>query len=156
MIEVSHRIGVVSDTHGLLRPEVAAALQGCEWIVHAGDIGKPSVLEGLQAIAPVVAVRGNVDFGAWAESLPLTAVLEVGEIRLYVQHNPYELDLDPVAAGFDVVITGHTHIPAIKREGVLYVNPGAAGPRRFHRSVSLARLHLQGDQIGAELVEIKD
>ncbi len=151
-----HLIGVISDTHGLLRPEVVKALQGCEWIIHAGDIGKPEVLEALRAIAPVVAVRGNMDFGAWVESLPLTATLEVGEVRLYIRHNPYELDLDPVAAGFDVVITGHTHTPALHRKGALYVNPGAAGPRRFHRPVSLARLQIRGDLVGAELVEIQE
>jgi putative phosphoesterase len=149
-------VGVISDTHGLLRPEVTEALRGSALIVHAGDVGSPDILEELRAIAPVVAVRGNTDRGAWAQQLRLTEVVQVGEISLYVIHDVGELNLDPAAAGFSAVIYGHSHQPFIeRRDGVLFLNPGAAGPRRFRLPVSVARLRIEGGSVEAELVELK-
>jgi putative phosphoesterase len=137
-------IGLISDTHGLLRPEAVKALEGCGLIIHAGDVGNPEILEHLRAIAPVVAVRGNIDKGEWASRLPLTAVVEAGPARIYVLHDIHQLDLDPAAAGFRMVVSGHLH-KALREErgGVLYVNPGSAGPRRFRLPVTLARLDLR-------------
>ena len=136
-------VGVISDTHGLLRPEAERALQGVELIVHAGDVGKPEVLASLRKIAPVFAVRGNVDTGVWAQELPITNIVETGRGCLYILHNLRELDLRPEAAGFDAVISGHTHqAEQKKQDGVLYLNPGSAGPRRFHLPVTLAILEL--------------
>ena len=123
-------IGVISDTHGLLRPEAVAALQGSDHIVHAGDVGRPDILQELTAIAPVTTVRGNVDQGSWARKLPLTEVLEAGGVSLYVLHILEQLDLNPEAAGFAAVISGHSHVPKQEvKKGVLYFNPGSAGPR---------------------------
>ena len=137
------RIGLISDTHGLLRPEVLSPLQGSELIIHAGDVGKPEVIDALKAIAPVIAVRGNIDKGGWATALPLTAVIEAQFAAIYVIHDIQELDLDPGAAGFNIVVSGHTHKPGRKDvSGVLYINPGSAGPRRFQLPVSVARLDL--------------
>lgn len=134
-------VGVISDTHGLLRPEALEALRGSDLIVHAGDVGSPDVLHALGAIAPVTAVRGNNDRGGWAAKLPLTEVLEVGGATLYVIHDVNELDLDPRAAGLSAVIAGHSHRPlAEERDGVLFFNPGSAGPRRFSLPISLGRL----------------
>jgi putative phosphoesterase len=148
-------IGVISDTHGLVRPEVLKAFQGVELILHAGDVGDPGVLEALRAVAPVVAVRGNVDRGEWAQDLKDTEVVEVDEFRLYVLHNAHELDLDPSAAGFDVVISGHSHNPSREnRQGVLFLNPGSAGPRRFRLPVSLALLRLEGESLAAKLIDL--
>ena len=125
-------IGLISDTHGLLRPEAVAALAGSDFIIHAGDIGRPEVLERLARIAPVTAIRGNVDRGDWAAGLPSTEVLDAGGTYLYVVHDIAELDLDPAAAGFRAVISGHSHQPAMReKDGVLDINPGSAGPRRF-------------------------
>jgi uncharacterized protein len=150
-----HLLGVISDTHGLVRLEAVKALEGVETIIHAGDIGTPEVLEALHAIAPVVAVRGNNDEGDWAHALPETEVVEVGGVVLYVLHDVNTLDLDPVAAGFHAVISGHSHRPAMsKRQGVLFLNPGSAGPRRFKLPVSVARLTIRGDAIDAQLVEL--
>jgi len=133
------RLGIISDTHGLLRVEAARALSGVDLIVHAGDVGKREVLTQLKAIAPVFAVRGNVDTEAWAKELPATAIVDAGSASLYVLHNLRELDLRPDAAGFDAVISGHTHqAEQWEREGVLYLNPGSAGPRRFNLPVTLA------------------
>lgn len=147
--------GVISDTHGLLRPEAVKALKGVDMIIHAGDIGKPEILQALRAIAPVVAVRGNNDTGDWALSLPETEVVEVGRVALYVLHDVHALDLDPAAAGFDAVISGHSHQPAVaRRHGVLFVNPGSAGPRRFKLPVSLARLAMQGEALDARLIDL--
>jgi putative phosphoesterase len=146
----------VSDTHGLLRPEAVRALRGVERIVHAGDVGSASVLEELGAIAPVVAVRGNNDRGAWAAKLPATEVVEVDGALLYVIHDLAELDLDPAAAGFHAVISGHSHRPKIeRRDGVLYLNPGSIGPRRFTLPVAFARLRVRGGQIDAEIEELE-
>ena len=151
-----HLIGVISDTHGLLRPEAVKALQGVELIIHAGDIGNPKVLANLSRLAPVHAVRGNTDRAGWAADLPLTLVVEVGGVLLYVLHELFTLDLDPAAAGFASVIYGHSHSPHLERkDGVLFLNPGSAGPRRFTLPVSLARLKVNHASIQAELVELK-
>jgi hypothetical protein len=136
-------VGLISDTHGLLRPEAVRALEGSDLIIHAGDVGAPGILDALRAVAPVVAVRGNVDTGAWASVLPETAVAEIGGTSIYVLHDLNELDLDPAAAGFGVVVSGHSHQPASKQTaGVLFVNPGSAGRRRFKLPVTVARLDL--------------
>jgi uncharacterized protein len=151
----THVIGVISDTHGLVRPEAIDALAGVEMIIHAGDIGTPAVLEALQRVAPVVAVRGNNDTEEWARALADTEVVEVGEVTLYVLHDMHELDLDPGAAGFRVVISGHSHRPSTEtRQGVLYLNPGSAGPRRFKLPIALARLHIQGATVEAQLIDL--
>jgi putative phosphoesterase len=150
-----HLIGVISDTHGLLRPQALKALEGVELIIHAGDIGNPQILRLLARIAPVHAVRGNTDRGAWAADLPPTRVVEVGGLHLYVLHELFTLDLDPAAAGLAAVIFGHSHSPHLERKnGVLFLNPGSAGPRRFTLPVSLARLHLKGHNLDADLVDI--
>ena len=136
----SFSVGLISDTHSLLRPE---ALRGSRYIVHAGDIGDPGVLDALRKIAPVTAVRGNNDKGAWADALPETDVLQAGEAFIYVIHDVAQLDLDPAAAGFQVVVAGHSHRPGeATRDGVLFVNPGSAGPRRFKLPIAVARLAL--------------
>jgi len=146
-------VGVISDTHGLLRPEAAAALAGCDAIVHAGDIGKPEVLRGLEALAPLTAIRGNVD--KWADTLPDTAVLEIEGRLLYVIHDVNALDLDPAAAGFDAVISGHSHQPVVRqRDGVLYLNPGSAGPRRFRLPVTLAVLMVSARRLDPQIIEL--
>jgi len=146
---------VISDTHGLVRPEALAALAGVERIVHAGDIGAPDVLDALGRIAPVTAVRGNNDRERWAADIPETDVLEIGDVSLYVLHDLHELDLDPRAAGFAAVIAGHSHQPRMEeRDGVLYLNPGSAGPRRFKLPISLARLTVTGGHLRAELVTL--
>jgi uncharacterized protein len=151
-----HRIGVISDTHGLLRPEAASALAGVELIVHAGDIGNPQILATLTQIAPVYAVRGNTDRGDWAKDLPYSRVVEVGGLLLYVLHEIFTLDLDPAAAGFAAVIYGHSHRPHMERKkGVLYLNPGSAGPRRFTLPVTLGRLKVQNNTLSSELLELK-
>jgi putative phosphoesterase len=137
------RIGLISDTHGLLRPEALNALQGSELIIHAGDVGNPEIIDALKVIAPVIAVRGNIDKGAWASALPQTSVIEAGSALIYVLHDIHELDLDPAAAGFNIVISGHSHKPGrTDVSGVLYINPGSAGPQRFRLPVSVARLDL--------------
>jgi len=153
--EHQHALGIISDTHGLMRPEAIKALAGSTLIIHAGDIDTPEVLEALRAVAPVVAVRGNNDKGNWAQALPETEVVEVGGVTLYVLHDVKALDLDPAAAGFQAVISGHSHRPSmVKRQGVLFLNPGSAGPRRFTLPVSVARLSICGDAIDAHLVEL--
>ena len=136
-------VGLISDTHGLLRDEALRALDGCDLIVHAGDVGNPEILEALKALAPLVAVRGNIDKGAWASALPVTAVAQAGPVAIYVLHDVHELDLDPAAARFQVVVSGHSHQPARREQsGVLFLNPGSAGPRRFKLPVTVARLDL--------------
>ena len=148
-------IGLISDTHGLLRPEAITALAGSDYIIHAGDIGRAGIIEELSAIAPTTAVRGNNDKGAWASRIPETDVLEIGAAILYVIHDIAELDLDPAAAGFHAVISGHSHRPSIEtREGVLFVNPGSAGPRRFKLPVSVGCLTVYGTSIKPRLVEL--
>jgi putative phosphoesterase len=147
------RIGVISDTHGLVRPAALEALRGAERILHAGDVGRPQVLLELARIAPVVAVRGNVDVGGWAAELPETAEVEVDGVWLHVRHVLDDLDLDPRAAGFSAVITGHSHRAAIEqRDGVLYLNPGSAGPRRFRLPVSVATLWVSSGGLHAQIL----
>ena len=151
----AYSLGVISDTHGLLRPEALTRLRGVHLIVHAGDIGHPDVLKALAAIAPVVAVRGNNDRGPWARRLQETERIEVGGIVLYVLHDLATLAIDPVAAGVDVVITGHSHRPSItRRDGVTFLNPGSAGPRRFSLPIALARLSVRKHRVRARLVEL--
>lgn len=149
----SYSVGLISDTHGLLRPEALAALRGSCCIVHAGDIGDPAILEALGRIAPVTAVRGNNDTGAWARRLPETAVLDAGGARIYVLHHLKTLTVDPAAEGFQCVVAGHSHKPSEeRRDGVLYVNPGSAGPRRFTLPVSVGRLLVRNGEVQAKLI----
>ena len=148
-------IGVISDTHGLLRPQAVAALRGCPMIIHAGDVGRPEILDELHRIAPVFAVRGNVDTGPWAKQLPETEIVRVEGCLLYLLHDTNALDLDPQTAGFHAVIAGHSHRPKIDtKDGVLYLNPGSAGPRRFSLPVSVGRLTLAGRQLHAEIINL--
>lgn len=148
-------VGVISDTHGLLRPEALTALSGSERIIHAGDVGAPEILEALAAVAPVTAIRGNVDKAAWARALDETEVVEVGGISIYVLHDLGRLDLKPGPAGFQVVISGHNHVPKQEtRDGVLYFNPGSAGPRRFKLPVTVGRLTVEGGNVRGEIVTI--
>jgi len=150
------QIGIISDTHGLLRPEAVQVLQGVDAIVHAGDVGQAGVLRELKQIAPVFAVRGNVDTEAWAQELPVSTVVEMHGASFYVLHNLRQLDLRPDAAKFDFVISGHTHqAEQFERRGVLYVNPGSAGPRRFHLPVTLAVLDLGKKPWRADVRELK-
>jgi putative phosphoesterase len=150
-------VGVISDTHGLIRPEALVALGGCERILHTGDIGSRAVLEALRAIAPVVAIRGNCDKGPWARELPGTEVAEAGGHLIYLLHDLEDLELDPAAAGFRVVMSGHSHRPSVReRHGVLYLNPGSAGPRRFKLPVTVARLRLDANHAEAEIVYLFD
>lgn len=142
MPNVRH-IGLISDTHGLLREDAVQALQGVDLILHAGDVGDPAILQKLKTVAPIVAVRGNIDTAAWAKELPLTAVVEAGPATFYILHNIHDLDLNPKSSGFHYVLTGHSHKPSqLERDGVIYINPGSAGPRRFDLPISLARLDL--------------
>ncbi|SMF83379.1 hypothetical protein SAMN06265365_14931 [Tistlia consotensis] len=150
------RICVISDTHGLLRPEAVERLSGVERILHAGDIGRPEVIEELETLAPVTAVRGNVDLGDWAEAFPETAVVQCAGRSLYLLHDVKQLALDPAAEGIEVVISGHSHKPRIETEGgVLYLNPGSAGPRRFSLPIALAILELGPGAPRAEILEIE-
>ena len=148
-------LGLISDTHGLLRPEVFAALAGCNLVVHAGDIGKPGIIDRLGALAPVVAVKGNVDTAEWARSLPSTVEVETGPVRIYVLHDVGQLEIDPAAQGFGIVVSGHSHKAGYRwRNGVLYVNPGSAGPRRFRLPITVARLDLQKMPFLPEFIEL--
>lgn len=154
-LESSVIIGVISDTHGLLRPEAVEALRGSDHIIHAGDVGSPDVLDELSAIACVTAVRGNVDKGKLASKLPETAVLELGGVSIYVLHDQSQLDLKPKAAGFSAVASGHSHVPKQEmRNGVLYFNPGSAGPRRFKLPVSVGKLVVESGTVRGELLEL--
>jgi len=149
-------VGLIADTHGVLRPQARDALVGCGLIVHAGDIGSADVIRELEAIAPVAAVRGNVDVGPWASGFPESAPVEAGGTLLYVLHDLERLDLDPAAAGFAAVVSGHTHLASVEdRGGVLYVNPGSAGPRRFHHPVSVALLRVAPGSVTAEVVALQ-
>ena len=150
------RIGVISDTHGLLRPEALAFLQGCDRIVHGGDIGDPRILDALAAIAPLTVVRGNNDGAAWADGVPETALMEAGGLRLFAIHDLALLRIDPVAEGIQVVVSGHSHRPLAEQRGpVLYLNPGSAGPRRFKLPISIAELRIEGARIAPRLVELR-
>lgn len=149
-------VGVISDTHGLLRPEAVVALQGSDYIIHAGDIEDPAILARLNEIAPVTAVRGNVDHGSWTEKIPETNVLEVEGVSIYVLHILDQLDVKPEAAGFAAVVYGHSHMPKSEtKDGVLYFNPGSAGPRRFNLPVSLGKLLIEHGEVRAELISLE-
>ena len=149
-------VGVISDTHGLIRAEAIEALRASELFIHAGDVGAPEVLEHLRAIAPTIAVRGNVDKDRWAQSLPLNEVIKVGEVQIYMLHDVTELDFDPKAAEVSAVISGHSHrATAELRDGVLFLNPGSAGPRRFTLPVTVARLRVAGKSLSHEFIELR-
>lgn len=150
------RVGVISDTHGLLRPQARTFLLGCDHIVHGGDITDASVLDELSKIAAVTAVRGNNDRGAWAEKIRETELITIGDIRIYAIHDLGDLDIDPRTAGVHVVVSGHTHKPFTQeREGVLFVNPGSAGPRRFKLPISIAELTIDGARVSSRTVELE-
>ena len=149
-------VGVISDTHGLLRPEAVATLQGSDYIIHAGDVGDPAILKRLKEIAPVTAVRGNVDRGSWAKKILETNVLEINGLSIYVLHDLNQLDLNPEAAGFSAVVSGHSHM--LKQEtknGVLYFNPGSAGPKRFKLPVTVGRIRIQDGKLHGEILQIQ-
>jgi putative phosphoesterase len=149
------KVGVISDTHGLMRPQALRALAGSDLIIHAGDVGAAEVLPALEAIAPVQAIRGNVDTGTWAGTLPETREVRVEGVRIWVLHDVQELTLDPAAEGYQAVVAGHSHQPRIeKKEGVLYLNPGSAGPRRFRLPVTVARCEVREGKIEAQLVPL--
>jgi uncharacterized protein len=149
-------LGLISDTHGLLREEALRALEGVDLILHAGDVGAPKILEKLRTIAPVAAVRGNVDTGAWADALPLTEVVETGAATIYMLHILKDLQVNPGIAGFAIVVSGHTHQPLqFEKDGVLYVNPGSAGPRRFQLPVTVGRLDLRARPWKVEFIELE-
>lgn len=148
-------IGVISDTHGLMRAEALEALRGAEMIIHAGDIGALEVLTSLRSLAEVVAIKGNNDRGSWARDIPETAEVKIEQVNIHVVHNVHDLDLDPAAAGYRVVISGHSHNPSVKeKSGVLYLNPGSAGPRRFKLPIAFARLKIAGASVDAEVITI--
>lgn len=148
-------LGLISDTHGLLREEALRALEGSDLVIHAGDVGKPEIIDRLSILGPVIAVRGNIDKAAWASTLPTTAVAEAGSIAIYVLHDIHELDLDPAAAGFRIVVSGHSHKPSrAERSGVLYLNPGSAGPRRFKLPVTVARLDLRHSPWKVDFIDV--
>lgn len=157
-MSAARTIGVISDTHGLLRPEAVAALEGVDGIIHAGDVNDPMILERLACVAPLLGVvRGNVDHGEWASELPFDTVVTVGARSIYMLHDLGDLELDPAAAGFDVVVHGHSHRPLNEpRGGVLFLNPGSAGPRRFSLPVTLALLRVDEEGCSARLVELLD
>lgn len=149
------RVGLISDTHGLVRDEAVAALRGCQHILHAGDIDEPEVLVKLRKLAPVTVVRGNNDQGPWAQKIPVYEVVEFGAVSIYLRHDELELDIDPVAAGFRVMLFGHSHKPKVEtRDGVVFVNPGSAGPRRFKLPVAVGELLISGDRVDARIIEL--
>jgi putative phosphoesterase len=148
-------VGLISDTHGLLRDEALEALRGSELIIHAGDVGKLEILSALQQLAPVVAVRGNIDQGSWASELPVTTIVQASSTLIYVVHDIHELDLDPAAHGIHVVVSGHSHQPGrAERSGIVYINPGSAGPRRFQLPVTVARLDFAVTPFGVKFIDI--
>jgi putative phosphoesterase len=148
-----YRIGVISDTHGLLRKEALDLLMGVDWILHAGDVGNQDVLNALEKVAPVFAVRGNMDREGWADKLPLTQLVEVGKVAIYMLHDLDKLGIAPQAGGISMVVSGHTHQPKQESRGnILFLNPGSAGPRRFNKPVSLAMVEVEGEEIRAEIV----
>ncbi|MDK2877727.1 MAG: uncharacterized protein PWR06_443 [Thermoanaerobacteraceae bacterium] len=152
-----HIAGVISDTHGFLRPEILEAFKGCDHIVHAGDIGDPHIIDDLSKIAPVTAVRGNCDRDGWAYKIPRTEAIKIGEVYLYVLHDINQLDINVKAAGFDVVICGHSHKPLLeKHDGVIYLNPGSAGPKRFTLPIGAAKLKIEGKSIDVEFIKLSD
>jgi putative phosphoesterase len=150
------KIGVISDTHGSLRPAAIRVLKGCSQIIHAGDLGDPKILIELKKIAPVSVVRGNIDQGVWAQSLPETEIVSIGNLQIYVLHNLDSLDLDPVKSGFQIVISGHTHKPKLEeKNNVRYLNPGSAGPRRFNLPITLAILDIELSEIQVRFVDLE-
>jgi putative phosphoesterase len=150
-----HRIGLISDTHGLLRPEAIAFLRGCDHIVHAGDVGNAQIIGQLASLAALTVVRGNNDKGAWAEALAETGTLDLGETQIFAIHDLSRLEIDPRAACARVVVSGHSHKPFVRNvDGVLYVNPGSAGPRRFSLPVSIGELHIDGASVTPRLVRL--
>ena len=149
------RVGLISDTHGLVRPEASAFLRGCNYIIHAGDIGSPNVLQALSVIAPITAVRGNNDKDSWAAVLPERELVQFGETFVYVIHELAQLDIEPQAAGVSVVVSGHSHQPLVQeRNGVLFVNPGSAGPRRFKLPIAVGELNIAGTSVTSRIVEL--
>jgi uncharacterized protein len=149
------RVGLVADTHGLLRPDARAFLVGCDYIIHGGDVGEPKILDELAVMAPLIAVRGNNDTQPWAAHLPATELIRVGNVFVYVIHNLAELDIDPGAAGIRVVVSGHSHKPMVEeRDGVLYVNPGSCGPRRFKLPISVGEVLVSGSAVNARIVDL--
>lgn len=149
------RIGLISDTHGLVRPEALTALKGSELIIHAGDIGKPEVIQSLNGIAPVFAIRGNIDRQPWARAIPDILNLKINSIKFHVIHNVKDMAVDPVAAGFRAVVCGHSHMPSkVKRDGVLYLNPGSAGPRRFKLPTAVGMLYISKWKLRANIIEL--
>jgi len=149
------RVGVISDTHGLLRPQAVVFLQGCDHIIHGGDVGHGAILDQLSALAPLTAVRGNNDKGAWADALGDTALLEIGQIRIYAIHDLALMDIDPESLAVRIVISGHSHKPTIDQRGkVLYVNPGSAGPRRFRLPVTVAEINIEAGSVSAHIVDL--
>jgi putative phosphoesterase len=147
------RVGVISDTHGLLRPAALKALQGAQYILHAGDVGDPAILDALRAIAPVTAIRGNIDEGGKDQHLPTAELVELGGHNIYMLHDVKKLDLNPDAAGISAVVFGHSHQPLIEwRRGVLFLNPGSAGPRRFKLPVTIAWMHIDAPSLSARIV----
>jgi len=149
------RLGIISDTHGLLRPEAVAFLQGCDRILHGGDIGNAEILARLSTIAPVTAVRGNNDKGAWAEGIAETELFEFSGIYVYAIHDLSQFDIEPAAAGIRVVVSGHSHKPVIElRDGIFFINPGSAGPRRFKLPISIADILIEGSAISPRIVEL--
>ena len=148
-------IGLISDTHGLLRESAVAALAGSDHIIHAGDVGGPEIIQRLSDIAPITVVRGNIDTDPWGNALPETALVEAGELRIYVLHDLKQIRIHPADTGYQVVVSGHSHKPAEeRRNGVLYVNPGSAGPRRFRLPITLAKLYISGANVRAEVVNV--
>ena len=157
MLKEGRILGLISDTHGLLREEAVDALRGSDLILHAGDVGGPEILKALRAIAPVLAVRGNVDTGDWAQVLPLTEVIQAGSVTIYMLHILNNLDIDPGVAGMHIVVSGHSHKPGqAEKGGVTYINPGSAGPKRFQLPVTVARLDLGAKPWKAEFVQLED
>jgi len=151
------RVGLISDTHGLLRPSALQFLQGCDHILHGGDIGKPQILETLASLAPVLAVRGNNDTADWAQDLPETAQIRLGGLAIHLIHDLAQLSIDPAATPVDVVVSGHSHKPGeTRRDGVLYVNPGSCGPRRFRLPISMAELRIEDGRASAHFVHLAD
>jgi putative phosphoesterase len=149
------RLGIISDTHGLLRPQAVEFLQGCDRILHAGDIGNAEILAQLSSIAPVTAIRGNNDTGAWAEAIAHTELFEFNGIHVYAIHDLSQLDIEPIAAGIHVVVSGHSHKPLIeRRDGIFFVNPGSAGPRRFKVPISVADIVIEGSAISPRIAEL--
>jgi len=150
------RVGLISDTHGLVRPEALAALEGSELIIHAGDIGKAEVLTSLKAIAPVIAIRGNNDRDAWAKKIPAVLTVQINGIAIRVIHNVNVLEADPITEGFRAVVSGHSHKPGVEtREEILFINPGSAGPRRFKLPVAVGKLRITSGNVTAEIIELK-